>query len=173
MKEGRDLLARATRRPWEAHHGWAEPSGPVPEHPKWCEITGGSFEDDTYMSVTGHIGIDNARLIAFAVNHLGDILDRLERADKALAAIAQGSEGGVMSLDDAMEIASAALNGGPMTDLPNILRKMPVRTLRDKIRSRAEVMRDLDGRLTPKQWAYAVEALNFQPVVMVGEGRAS
>lgn len=53
-----------TPGPWMAHYGWAcyGRSEPDPEHPRWCEITGGDLE----MSLTGHVGIANARLAAAA-----------------------------------------------------------------------------------------------------------
>lgn len=64
-----------TPGPWIAHYGWASQklNAPDVEHPNWVEITGGSFENGDYLSVTGHVGIDNALLIAEAPNMLREL----------------------------------------------------------------------------------------------------
>lgn len=55
-----------TPGPWTAHHGWKDKfiEFDAEKHPHWCEVTGP--EGGPYLSITGHFGIANARLIAAA-----------------------------------------------------------------------------------------------------------
>ncbi len=68
------METKHTPGPWKAHQGWADPDLNVmmgDEHPNWCEVTGPEGEE--YLSINGHFGIANARLIAAAP----DLLDAL------------------------------------------------------------------------------------------------
>jgi len=77
-----------TAGPWVAHHGWAG-DGPCKKHPDWCEVTGGSFEDGSHLSINGHFGMANARLIAAAPDLLEAVRGFLLgcSSEKALAEI--------------------------------------------------------------------------------------
>lgn len=70
-----------TPGPWTAHYGWGSESlsEPDPVHPKWCEVTGGGFE----LSLTGHVGIANARLAAAAPDLFGELQKIVSSAEQA------------------------------------------------------------------------------------------
>lgn len=57
-----------TQGPWVAHVNYATQSGQVdPAHPHWCEVRSENNSPNGYpLSITGHFGISNARLIAAA-----------------------------------------------------------------------------------------------------------
>jgi hypothetical protein len=83
-EEPQHELRAHTPGPWRAHYGWQSDglTAPDPMYPEWSEITGGSFDDENRLSVSGHIGIANARLIAAAP----DMLDALKEAQVVIDA---------------------------------------------------------------------------------------
>lgn len=59
--------ATFTPGPWFAHHGWVHHHDITKEHPHWCEVTAEGHTPDGYaLSISGHFGMANARLIAAA-----------------------------------------------------------------------------------------------------------
>lgn len=93
-----------TPGPWTAHHGWHDKwidPDVQRKHPKWCEVTGP--DDGPVLSITGHFGLANARLIAaapdllaaliLALPYVEDASDSASPADQAVihAAIAKAT----------------------------------------------------------------------------------
>lgn len=72
-----------TPGPWTAHVNFAFDRGQVdPKYPHWCEVTAEGLAPDGHtLSISGHMGIGNARLVAAAPDMLA-----------ALTAIAENPE---------------------------------------------------------------------------------
>lgn len=78
-------VTKFTPGPWVAHQNWAHEPGVDPKHPNWCEVTGPSMDPESRfstLSISGHFGIANARLISAAP-------DLYEAADDVDAFVSQ------------------------------------------------------------------------------------
>lgn len=64
--------------PYVAHNGWSG-DGPIPDYPDWCEINQANRTE--YMSVTGHMGIATAHLLAASWEMREAIAEHLDDLD--------------------------------------------------------------------------------------------
>lgn len=83
---------------WTATYGWQD-DGPDPKHPEWCEIMMPDANGRYAASISGHVGIRTARLVAAAPNLRRALIDLLyhsqgpEAIERAAAALRKAEEG--------------------------------------------------------------------------------